>query len=58
MAAFWDECEECGFTYDLDRSSSAAADVVALAGQIADAVGSDVTDVQQRPERSVWSILE
>ena len=58
MAEFWDDCEECGFTYDLDRSSSAAADVVALAGQIADVVGGDECDVHQRPERSVWSILE
>ena len=58
MAAFWEDCEECGFVYDLARAPTAGAEIVELTGHFAAVLVDPTVDVGRRPEPSVWSPLE
>ena len=58
VAEFWEDCEECGFVYDLDLAPTAGARIVDLAGRLSALLVDPAVDVRQRPDRRVWSALE
>jgi hypothetical protein len=54
-----DRCEECGFEYDLDQASGAAASIQAGVAELAQAIlSADNGDVRTRRRPQVWSPLE
>lgn len=53
-----ERCEECGFVYHLDHAAAAVRVTPALAGEMAQLLGTEGADVRSRRKPEVWSPLE
>lgn len=53
-----ERCEECGFSYDLDRAGAVPADLHERVAEIAAILRGGDTDLRIRRQPAVWSPLE
>lgn len=53
-----DQCQECGFAYDLADAESAGAGIVAGAGRFAAILRDATPDLRRRPDPDTWSPVE
>jgi hypothetical protein len=53
-----ERCDECGFEYDLTRTSETAADIVEGARDLARILSDDAADLRTRGNPQTWSPLE
>lgn len=53
-----DDCDECGFGYDVEQAELAGSAIVGAAEQIAEVLRSEASVAAVRPDRDGWSPLE
>ena len=54
-----ERCDDCGFVYDLELASTAADEIVDLAGRMASIIRDrEPSAVKQRADPQTWSVLE
>src|SRR6185295_5441480 len=53
-----DQCDICGFVYDLEAPSAVGPQIVAKAAEIAAILAGENPTLARRPDPDTWSILE